>query len=64
MLERDGRFFEIKLSIHPAKKDVSGITAFRKTYPVLNIASGLVICPCKKIVKISENDFALPWDSV
>jgi predicted AAA+ superfamily ATPase len=66
ILEQNGVLFpiEIKLTSNPTKKDVKGITAFRKTYPNLKIASGLVICSCEKFVKISENDYALPWDSV
>ena len=66
ILEQNGVLFpiEIKLTSNPTKKDVKGITAFRKTYPDLKIAPGLIICPCEKVVKISENDYALPWDSV
>jgi predicted AAA+ superfamily ATPase len=66
ILEQNGVLFpiKIKLTSNPTKKDVKGITAFRKTYPNLKIAPGLVICPCEKFVKISENDYALPWDSV
>jgi uncharacterized protein len=54
---------EIKLTSNPTKKDGRGITAFRKTYPNLKIAPGLIICPYEKFVKIAENDYALPWDS-
>jgi uncharacterized protein len=66
ILEQNGVLFpiEIKLTSNPTKKDVMGITAFRKTYPNLKIIPGLIICPCEKFVKISENDYALPWDSV
>jgi len=66
ILERDGRLFpvEIKLSSNPTKKDTIGITAFRNTYPNKKIGSGLVLCPCKEFGRISENDYALPWDSV
>lgn len=65
ILEQNGLLFpiEIKLTSNPTKKDVRGITAFRKTYPNLKIAPGLIICPCEKFVKISENNYALPWDS-
>lgn len=65
LLERDGIIYpiEMKLTSNPRKKDTSGITGFRKTYPSLNIAPGLVICPCERFMKISENDYALPWDS-
>ena len=66
ILERDGRLFpvEIKLASNPAKKDTAGITSFRNTYPNEKVGPGLVICPCKEFSRISENDYALPWDSV
>jgi hypothetical protein len=39
-----------------------GISAFRKSYPQLNIAKGLVIAPCPAIIQLSEEDYAVPWD--
>jgi predicted AAA+ superfamily ATPase len=64
VLERDGVFYpiEIKAKSRPTRKDASGIGAFRKTYPDLKIEKGLVIAPTEKIVQISENDYAIPWD--
>jgi len=64
LLERDGIFYpiEIKSKSNPNMNDTRGISAFRKTYPELKTAKGLVICPCEKFSKISENDYALPWD--
>lgn len=64
MLERDGIFYpiEIKAKSRPTRQDTSGITAFRKTYSDLKIEKGLVIAPTEKILKISENDYAVPWD--
>ena len=64
VLERDGIFYpiEIKAKSRPTRLDTSGITAFRKTYPDLKIEKGLVIAPTEKILKISENDYAVPWD--
>lgn len=66
ILEMDGILFpiEIKLTSNPARRDTTGISAFRKTYPNHTIASGLVICPCEKFMKISEQDYALPWDTL
>jgi len=66
VLERNGVLYpvEIKLTSHPARKDTTGITAFRKTYPKQKIAQGLVICPCEQFMKISEFDYALPWDTM
>ncbi|MBN2712868.1 MAG: ATP-binding protein [Planctomycetes bacterium] len=65
LLERDGTFYpiEIKAKSNPSGRDASGIKAFRKTYPQLNIAPGLVICPCESFHKISGNDYAMPWDA-
>ena len=64
MLERDGWLFpiEIKLASQPTRNHTRGISALRKSYPALRIASGLVIAPTERFVKISNNDFALPWD--
>jgi predicted AAA+ superfamily ATPase len=64
LLERDGVFYpvEVKASSSPSRRDTSGITAFRKTYPHLRIGNGLVIAPVKKILQLSENDWAIPWN--
>ncbi|MFC1782756.1 ATP-binding protein [Planctomycetota bacterium] len=64
LLERDGRFFpiEIKAKSRPARSDTSGISAFRKTYPDLQIEKGLVIAPTERTLQISDNDYAIPWD--
>ena len=64
VLERDGIFhpIEIKAKSRPTRQDTSGITAFRKTYPNLKIGKGMVIAPCEKIIQLSENDYAIPWD--
>ncbi len=65
ILESDGVYYpiEVKASSRPTKGDTSGITAFRKTYPTLSIASGLVICLGDSFYKLSENDYALPWNT-
>ncbi len=64
LLERDGVFYpiEAKASSTPSRRDTSGITAFRKTYPHLRIEKGLVVAPTKKVLQLSENDWAIPWD--
>jgi uncharacterized protein len=63
LLERDGRFFplEIKVKSRPSRGDTRGISAFRKTYPRLDVQPGLVIAPAEKMVRISEHDYAMPW---
>jgi uncharacterized protein len=65
LLERDGRFYpiEIKLSTRVAKGDTRGMAAFRQTYPAHRIAPGLVICPTEGFHRLSDSDYALPWDS-
>ena len=65
ILERDGIFFpiEIKAKSRPSKKDTSGITSFRNSNKNLNIEKGLVISPTDQIIPLSENDYAMPWDS-
>jgi predicted AAA+ superfamily ATPase len=64
VLERDGIFYpiEIKAKSRPTRQDTSGISSFRKTYPKLQIEKGLVIAPTEKLIPISENDYAVPWD--
>ncbi len=64
LLERDGRFFplEIKLTARPTRAQTRGIQAFRNTYPHLNIAPGLVVCPCEAPLLLNEQDLAIPWD--
>lgn len=65
ILEQNGMLYpiEVKLTSNPTSKDTRGITAFRKTYPTLKIAPGLIICPCEKFIKISENNYAIGWDT-
>lgn len=64
LLERDGRFFpiEVKLASRVSRADTRGIQAFRKTYPTLDVAPGLVICPCEQVQRLNDTDHAIPWD--
>ena len=64
ILERDGVFYpmEIKGTSRPSRKDTSGIQAFRKTFSSIKIEKGLVIAPTEKFIRLSESDFAIPWD--
>ncbi|MBE7463679.1 MAG: ATP-binding protein [Planctomycetes bacterium] len=65
LLEHNGVFFpiEVKGASRPQRHDVSGIKAFRETYPHLKIERGLVIAPCERMLQITEQDYALPWDT-
>lgn len=64
LLERDGVFYpiEIKSKSNPGRGDTTGIAAFRKTYPTLQIEKGLVLAPTQTVLQISHNDYAIPWD--
>ncbi|MBT3220963.1 MAG: ATP-binding protein [Proteobacteria bacterium] len=64
VVEYDGVLFpvEIKLKSRPSKRDTSGITAFRKTYPGQRVASGLVVCPTEGVLRLNDRDWAVPWD--
>jgi predicted AAA+ superfamily ATPase len=64
LLEYNGIIFpiEIKAKTNPTRRDATGISAFRKSYPQLNIAKGLVIAPCPAMIQLSEDDYAVPWD--
>jgi len=64
IIERDGVYFpiEVKGKTMPTRGDTTGISAFRKTYPQLKIADGLVICLAESAYKLSERDFAVPWN--
>nr|WP_320191242.1 ATP-binding protein [uncultured Desulfobacter sp.] len=64
ILERDAVFYpiEIKAKSNPSRKDTTGISSFRKTYPHLKIEKGLVLCPTDKVIQLSDLDYAVPWD--
>jgi hypothetical protein len=38
------------------------IAALRKSYPDLKIEKGMILAPCEKILQISDDDYAVPWD--
>jgi hypothetical protein len=64
ILERDGILYpmEIRATAHPAKRDTSGLRAFRSTHQGARIAPGLVIAPTETLVRIGEHELAIPWD--
>ncbi len=64
LLERDGMFYpiEIKLAARPSRQDTRGIQAFRASYPKLKTAPGLVITPVERMERLSDAEYALPWD--
>ena len=64
LIERDGVLFpiEMKAKSNPGRGDTTGISAFRRANPGVRTAAGLVIAPTDKVLRISERDFAVPWD--
>lgn len=64
ILERDNRYFpiEVKSKSHPNKRDLSGIQAFRSTFPNLRVGPGLVIAPTQEVAALSAQDYVIPWD--
>ncbi|MBN2842014.1 MAG: ATP-binding protein [Sedimentisphaerales bacterium] len=65
VLERDNKLYpiEIKLTSNPGRKDTSGISSLRKSLNDKPIMPGLAICPCAQMLKVSDNDFCLPWNA-
>ncbi|MBM3198110.1 MAG: ATP-binding protein [Chlamydiae bacterium] len=63
LLERNGCFFpiEIKSKSRPGKADISGIKAFRETYPSLQIAPGIVFHAGEENYPIDIQTFAVSW---
>jgi predicted AAA+ superfamily ATPase len=64
LLELDNVYYpiEIKCKKRPTVSDLSGIKAFRETYPKLNIAPALVICSVDKIMPITHDCYAVPFN--
>jgi uncharacterized protein len=53
---------EIKSKTNPTRRDTMGISAFRKRYPRMNIAPGLIIAPTHTFFPLTNQDYAIPWD--
>lgn len=64
LLEFNGVFYpiEVKASCNLRSGDTSGISAFRRTYPRLKIGPGLIIAPIEEMSRLTETDYAIPWD--
>lgn len=64
LLERDGKLYpiEVKLKSRVGRSDARGIKAFRDSYPQLEIQPGLVIAPTERFARISDQDYAMPWN--
>ncbi len=66
IIERDNMFYpiEVKAASNPARRDTTGISAFRKAFPHLKIQKGLVIAPVESNRQISDDDYTLSWDFI
>lgn len=64
ILERDGKLYpiEIKCKTNPNRGDLSGLTAFRKSYPNRQIMKGLVIHAGTERYPLDEHTIAIPWN--
>lgn len=64
ILEYNGKLYpiEVKAKSNPSRRDTTSISSFRKSYPNMQIAQGMVIAPTHAMYQLSENDFAVPWD--
>ena len=66
LLERDGMFYpiEVKMGTQLSRNDSRGIQSLRATYPAIQMAPGLVIGPVERFERLSEIDYAAPWDMI
>ena len=64
VVDYNGRLFpvEIKATKRPARRDTTGLSAFRKTYPDARIERGLVIAPVDRSLQLTDFDVVVPWD--
>ncbi len=64
ILEKNGKLYpiEMKCKTNLSKADVTGLRAFRATYPHQEISHGLVIYLGKEIFKLDEHTTAIPWN--
>lgn len=66
ILEWNGKLYpiEIKCKSNVTKADLSGLTAFRKTYDQTIVMPGLIIYAGSECYKVDEHTLALPWNFV
>jgi len=64
IVEIDGILYpiEIKAATTISKNDIRGIDAFRKTYPHLRIAKGIVIYAGDEYYHITKDIVTVPWN--
>ena len=66
ILEKNGKLYpiEIKCKTNLSKNDLSGLKAFRATYPNLTIMPGLIIYAGSESYKLDEQTLAIPWNLI
>ena len=64
LVKLDGKYYPVEVTAKsmPGRRDASSIMAFRKQYPELAIGPGLIMAPTDRMMQITENDYAIPWD--
>jgi predicted AAA+ superfamily ATPase len=64
VIESDGRYYpiEIKGASRPGPRDMSGLKAFRATYPD-RTAPGLVLAPAETAYPLAPDIWVVPWDA-
>ncbi len=64
ILERNGKLYpiEIKCKTHLSGSDLSGLKAFRATYPGQEIMTGLIFYAGSEVYLLDQNTLALPWN--
>lgn len=63
ILERNGKLYpiEIKCKTNLTRSDLSGLHAFRETYPHIEIMPGLIVYAGSECYKLDANTLAIPW---
>lgn len=63
--ELNGRLYpiEVKSTTNVTGHDARGITAFRETYPNLDIAKGIIIYAGDICYPVTDHVVAVPWDA-
>jgi uncharacterized protein len=66
VLERDNVLYplEIKATARPSRKDTRGFQSFRKYFPDMKIAPGLLLGPVQQVEALSEQAWMVPWTCV
>jgi len=66
VIEKNGKLYpiEAKCKTNLSKGDLSGLRAFRETYPKEKVMPALVIYAGKELFKLDEETTAIPWNLI